>query len=154
MGSKNEKKSRLKKLKQQQKLNREKNKKAVEDIIENFTYNDMTKFSGIRAYVIITLKEIINSLSDEKYNRGEILFIATELRNLVYNPLKSYKDFISKNKYKIRKEDKYILKVLDKEPKFSINTTERALLKVEMEAVIMEFATKYTDYESIDYGAL
>lgn len=154
MGIKDEKKSRLKKLKQQQKLNREKNKKAVEDIIENFTYNDMTKFSGIRAYVIITLKEIINSLSDEKYNRGEILFIATEFRNLVYNPLKSYKDFISKNKDKIRKEDKYILKVLDKEPKFSINTTERALLKVEMEAVIMEFATKYTDYESIDYGAI
>ena len=33
MGIKDEKKSRLKKLKQQQKLNREKNKKAVEDII-------------------------------------------------------------------------------------------------------------------------
>lgn len=154
MGSKDEKKKRLKKLKQQQKLNRKKNKEALECRMENFTHNDMTKFSGIRAYVIITLEEIINLLSDEKYNRGEILFIATELRNLVYNPLKSYKNFISKNKDKLRKEDKYILSLLDKQPRFSINTTERALLKVEMEAIIMEFATKGTDYESIDYGAI
>lgn len=154
MGTKDEKKGRLKKLKQQQKLNREKNKNALEDRMKNFTYNDMTKFSGIRAYVIITLEEIINSLSDEKYNRGEIIFIATELRNLAYNPLKSYKNFISKNKDKLRKEDKDILKLLEKQPRFSINTTERALLKVEMEAITMEFATKGTDYESIDYGAI
>lgn len=154
MGTKDKKKERLKKLKQQQKLNREKNKKALEDRINNFTYNDMTKFSGIRSYVIITLEEIINSLNDEKYNKGEIIFIATELRNLVYNPLKSYKNFISRNKDKLRKEDKYILKLLDEQPRFSINTTERALLKVEMEAIIMEFATKDTDYESIDYGAI
>ena len=154
MGTKDEKKNRLKKLKQQQKLNRKRNKEALECRMENFTYNDMTKFNGIRAYVLITLEEIINSLSDEKYSRGEIIFIATELRNLAYNPLKSYKNFINENKDKLRKEDKKILKLLEKQPRFSINTTERALLKVEMESITMEFATKDTDYESIDYGAI
>ncbi|MDO5040438.1 hypothetical protein [Clostridium sp.] len=152
MAKRLQKRKKLKEIKLKQKLNREKNKEVLKEKLEDFNFNNITKFSGIKAYALINLEEIINLLKEGNNDDNEILLMARKLMDFSIEPRKKYNEFLRENK--ITKENKNVLNLLNRDPKYILNTTERALLKFEMQGIILEFATKNTKYEAIDYGAI
>ena len=154
MSKRLQKKQKIKEIKLKQKLNREKNKEILKEKLDDFNFNNITKFSGIKAYALINLEEIINSLKEGNNDDNEILLMARKLMDFSIEPRKKYNEFLRENKNKITEENKIVLNLLNREPKYILNTTERALLKVQMQGIILEFVTKNTNYEAIDYGAI
>lgn len=156
MTSKNNKKDKAKKARLKQKENIELKKKsevAVEAIamMENtgegtqvVEETNLSKFDGTRPFVILTLEEIISKLRAGDNNDYEILQCAMYLKRFAKNTLNMYEEFLTENHIKVDKERRKQIK------NTVINTTERAILKTQMQAVINEYVFE----SSIDHGAI
>lgn len=122
--------------------------------IRELDFNNITKFNGIKAYVLLNLSEAINSLTLEENDDNKILLIAKELEKFSVEPERIYNEYLNINTNSITKEQLIAIKNLVEEPNYILNTTERALLKSQMHGIILEYNTKNQIYESIDYGAI
>ena len=98
MSKRLQKKQKIKEIKLKQKLNREKNKEILKEKLDDFNFNNITKFSGIKAYALINLEEIINSLKEGNNDDNEILLMARKLMDFSIEPRKKYNEFLRENK--------------------------------------------------------
>lgn len=156
MTSKNSKKEKAKKARLKQKENKELKKNveatvekvAIDHTIENIEEIgeevNLSKFDGTRPFLILTLEEIISKLRCGNNNDYEILETAMYLKQFAKNTLNMYDEFLIENHIEVDKERRKQIK------KTVINTTERALLKFEMQSIISEYIFE----ASIDYGAI
>lgn len=110
---------------------------------KNYDINNMSKLDGIKAYTLISLKEIINEISNNRFVDNNILMCAKNLFKLALNPEKEYINFIINNFKRKKYKNKY----------GSLNKTERHVLKSEMLTIINEF-TELNKNAVIDYGAI
>ena len=156
MASKNHKKEKAKIARQRQeesKRLKKMNEANIDEIPMDETLGDidelveeksLSKFDGTRPFIILTLEEIISKLRCSDNNDYEILQTAMYLKHFAKNTIAMYEKFLTESNIEIDKEKRKQIK------REVINTTERALLKSEMQSIINEYAFE----NSIDYGAI
>ncbi|WP_058953040.1 SEL1-like repeat protein [Clostridium tyrobutyricum] len=154
MATRRQRKSKQKLAKQKQEENKKRNTAQSDNFNQELDFNDISELDGIKAYVLLKLSKVINSLKSGEEDGIKIIETANELKRLAEEPEKSYNEYIESNKDKISKKNLSRIKCILKNSKYSLNTTERALLETQMRAISMEYAMKNLDYETIDYGAI
>ncbi|HAX72312.1 MAG TPA: hypothetical protein DCY20_02175, partial [Firmicutes bacterium] len=155
MASKAQKKQKQKLARQVQQSNKEKNKVVhMSDDVLTIDFNDITVLDGPKACVLVVLKEMVEMLASGVHEDEVILTIADALKDFAMNPITEYEQVLNQFKGELTKQELKQSKRLCYNKQYMLNTTERALLKTQMQSILLEYGMKNTDYEGIDYGAI